>query len=143
LTLKLGRGDDPDGVPDSSGALNLSPGTTVPLRFEIAVEGRPGRISVGAEGLPSGVAAEPVEVRVPRGVATIEATLNLRVDPDAGRAIGALRVVATAEDADLRRLTRRASATLVLAASPPDDPRPPTTRVVTEFPIGIAVPADH
>jgi hypothetical protein len=122
-------------------ALNLFPGATVPLRLLIAADGQPGPITLRAEGLPPGVEAEPVLIRLPRAPARgrdlVEATLVLKVDPAAGPGIGSLRIIATARNPDLTVLTRRAAATLVLAPVPPDDPRPPPTRVLSEFPVRI------
>jgi hypothetical protein len=148
VTLRLG-GRATSSQPDASGALNLSPGTAVPLRFEVKADGRPGPINVRAEGLPPGVAAEPVTIRVPRVVrgpsvavvAPVEGTLVLKVDPDARPAVGSLRIVATARNADGTTITRRASATLRLNPMPPDDPRPPPSRIVREFPLAIVAPA--
>jgi hypothetical protein len=152
LTLRLGgRAPGSASQPGDSGALNLSPGTVVPLLFQIAAEGRPGPITVRAEGLPPGIAAEPVLIRLPRAVrgtgasdsTTVEGTLVLKVEPGARPALGWLRIVATARNADATMLNRRASATLLLNPMPPDDLRPPPTRVVTEFPVSILAPARH
>ena len=149
VTLQLGgRGSRSSPAAETSGALNLRPGTTVPLPLQITAEGRPGPITLRALGLPPGVAADPLTVRIPRaprGVAApaavpVEAALVLRVDPDAGPAIGSLRIVAIARSGDAEVLTRWASATLVLAPMPEDDPRPPPMRVVTEFPVLIVGP---
>ena len=129
---------------EASGAMNLRPGTTVTIPLQIKAEGRPGPITLRALGLPPGVAADPVTVRIPRtprgGAAAaavpVEATLVLRIDPGAGPAIGSLRIVASAGSGDAA-VTRRASATLVLATVAADDPRPPPMRVVTEFPVMV------
>ncbi len=146
VTLQLGgRGSRSSPGVEASGALNLRPGTTVALPLQITAEGRPGPITVRAEGLPPGVAADPLTVRiprVPRGATAVpaETALILSVDPDAGRAIGSLTIVARTRSGDAPGLFRRASATLVLAPVPVDDPRPPPTRVVTEFPVMVLTP---
>jgi hypothetical protein len=147
VTLRL-AGDASAAQPAGSGALNLTAGTTVPIRFEVTAEGRPGPIQVRAEGLPPGVIAEPVLVRlprVPRGQGTAEGTaaegtLVLKVEPGAGPALGSMRIKATARNADGSMLTRQASAALVLNPMPADDPRPPPSRVVGEFPVLIVGP---
>jgi hypothetical protein len=72
-----------------------------------------------------------------------EATLVLRVDARAIPAVGSFRIVAGARRADGSMLTRRASATVVLSSLPPDDPRPPLARVVTEFPVAIVATPDR
>jgi hypothetical protein len=148
VTLRLG-GPGSSAQPDNAGALNLSPGTTVPIRFQVEADGRPGPITVRADGLPPGVAAEPVLIRIPRAlrgpsgpdVVPVEGTLFLRVDPEARPMLGSLRILAIARNADATPLTRRASATLILNPMPADDPRPPPSRVVTEFPVSIVAPA--
>jgi len=125
----------------ATGALNLSPGTRTTLRFLVTADGRPGPISVRAEGLPPGAAAEPVLIRIPRPAlfqeAPVEATLVLKVEPDARPALGWLRVVATARNSDGTTTTHVATSNLILAATPPGDPRPPPTRVVSELPVSI------
>ena len=133
---------------DASGALNLRPGTTVTLPLQITAEGRPGPITLRPLGLPPGVAADPLTVRIPRaprGVAPVpvEAALILRVDPDAGPAIGSLRIVASMRSGEGVEVTRRVSASLVLASVPEEDPRPPPRRVVTEFPVMVLGPDER
>jgi hypothetical protein len=126
-----------------SGALNLAPGARVPLPFQVVTQGRPGPIMVRAEGLPPGVTAGPVSVRIPPPApgdppsTSIEGTLILEVDPGAARAIGRLRIVATARVAEGVALTRRGALGVVLASMAPGDPRPAPTRVVTEFPVMV------
>jgi hypothetical protein len=141
LLLRLGPGPGPL----ASGALNLVPASRTALRFQVLAEGRPGPISVRAEGLPQGVVARPVVVgidrTVPSGEAMGEGTLILEVEPDARPAIGSLRVVAAARAVGGTTLTRQGTATLVLSSVPPGDPRPPPTRLVTELPVMIVGPA--
>ncbi len=50
--------------PGQFGVFNLKPGGTIPINFLITPEGRPGPVEVRAEGLPEGVTAEPVAVRL-------------------------------------------------------------------------------
>jgi hypothetical protein len=149
VTLQLaGLGSRSGPVNDASGALNLRPGATVSLPLRFTAEGRPGPITVRAAGLPPGVAADPLTVRIPRAprgnaaraALPVEAALILRVDPGAGSGEGVLRIVATARGGDAVEVIRRASATLVLAPVPADDPRPPPVREVTEFPVMILAP---
>jgi hypothetical protein len=136
----------PKGVGDW-GALNMQPGATVALPLRINATGRPGPIAVGALGLPPGVAAEALTVRIARPMGRqaaqeagqAEATLVLRVAAGARPAVGSFQIVAAARRADGSKLTRRASATVVLSSLAPDDPRPPPARVVTEFPVAIVV----
>jgi hypothetical protein len=130
-----------------SGALNVSPATTVPLSLRITAAGRPGPITVRALGLPPGVEAEALTVRIPRPLGRMaaeaagqaEARLILRVDARAVPAVGLFQIVAGARRADGSILTRLASATVVLSSVPPDDPGLPPVRVVTEFPMAIVV----
>jgi hypothetical protein len=136
VTLRLGAG------PLASGALNLRPGTSVSLPFQVAAVGNPPLISVRAEGLPPGVVAAPTTLRLPRptapdDVASGEGILELSVEPGTRPTLGALRVVATARDAEGRLVTRRGSAGLQLTPVLPGDPRPPPTLVVTELPVLI------
>ena len=51
--------------PGQFGVFNLKPGATTPINFLVAPEGRPGPVEVRVEGLPEGVTAEPVSVRLP------------------------------------------------------------------------------
>jgi hypothetical protein len=131
----------------SSGAFNLRPGMAVPLSLRIAGNGRPGPITLRAEGLPPGVEAAAVTVRIAqpappaaaREAGPTEATLVLRVDANAAPATGAFHIVASARRPDGSVLTHRASAILVLASLPPDDLRAAPVRVVTEFPVAVLV----
>ena len=50
--------------PGQFGVFNLKPGGSVPINFLVTPEGRPGPIEVRIEGLPEGVTAEPVDVRL-------------------------------------------------------------------------------
>jgi hypothetical protein len=128
-------------------ALNVRPGTTVPLSLRITAVGQPGPITLRALGLPAGVEAEALMVRIARppgrkvaqDAGQAEATLVLRVDAGAARAVGSFRIMATARSSDRPVLTRRAAAEVVLSSGAPDDPRPPPLRVVTEFPVAIVV----
>jgi hypothetical protein len=130
-----------------SDALNLRPGTTVPLALRITAVGQPGPITLRALGLPPGVEAEALTVRISRPpgrkvtqeAGEADATLVLRVDAGAAPAVGWFRIMASARRADAAVLTRRAGRVVVLSSLAPDDPRPPPARVVTEFPVAIVV----
>jgi hypothetical protein len=132
-------------------ALNLRPGTAVRLSLRITAVGQPGPIILRAVGLPAGVEAEPLTVRIARPLGRkvtqeagqAEATLVLRVDAGAAPAVGRFRIMAAARRADGPVLTRRASATVVLSSMASDDPRPPPARVVTEFPVAIVVASER
>ena len=148
LTLRS-RGSDSALPTIGSGAINLLPGTTTPLGFEVEADGRPGPITIRAEGLPTGVAADPVLVRMPRpgrgagGIdgGRVEGSLLLKVEPGAGPTLGWLRVSATARDANGSAIVRRAFLALLPGSMTPDNLRPPPSRVVSEFPVMIVAPA--
>jgi hypothetical protein len=145
VALVVGTGARSEHGVDRTGSVNVKPGTTAWLSLRIAAFGRLGPITLSAEGLPPGVSVEPVMVRVGRsprgggmaGAAPVEAGMALKVDPAASPALGWLRIVASARSGAEAPLVRRANAALVLAAVPPDDPRPPPTRVVAQFPVRI------
>jgi hypothetical protein len=151
VTLQLaGPASRPAPGVDASGALNLRPGTSIPLPLRIVAQGHPGPITLRAEGLPPGVTADPVTVRIPRAprgadataaVAAL-ATLVVKVDPGARPASGCLKIVGRGRSGGASALVRRASASLVLAPVPPDDPRPPPTWGVTEFPTWVVAHPD-
>jgi hypothetical protein len=131
VALRLG------GAARTSGALNLRPGETVPVRFQVEAEGRTGPIRLRALGLPPGVSAVPVTV-LPTGPQG--GTLTLRVAPDAGPASGSLRVVATVRREDGVVLERVATATLAIGPGPVPLPDRSVPRIVTDLPIRVVVP---
>ena len=91
--------------PGQFGVFNLKPGATIPINFLVTPEGRPGPVEVRVEGLPEGVTAEPVKVRLagPRlpGADRADAPAGgrlalLKVAPYAQPGLSEFRVVATA-----------------------------------------------
>ncbi len=106
--------------PGAYGSFNLPPGSTTSVPFLIVPQGRPGSVEVRVEGLPAGVEAEPVTVRLApaprpgsRAAATWDAppvvdSFRLRVRPDAGPVLGQFRVIARAKATDGSTLDREA-----------------------------------
>jgi hypothetical protein len=128
--------------PGALGALNLKPGTVLPINFLVTPEGRVGRVIVRAEGLPPGVSAEPVTVIFSRPPGARFAlpqggSINLRVAEDAASALGTLRIIATTRLPDGSTLTRKATASLTIGDLAADENRPIAVREVTEIPIKI------
>jgi hypothetical protein len=131
--------------PGALGALNLKPGMVLPINFLVSPEGRPGRITVRAEGLPPGVSAEPVTVvltRPPGARSPLPqgGSINLKVATDAGPALGSLRVVASTRLPGGSTLTRKATATVTIADFATDSSRPIALREVTEIPVKVVGP---
>jgi hypothetical protein len=128
--------------PGALGALNLKPGTVLPINFLVTPEDRIGRVVVQAEGLPPGVSAEPVTVvfarppgarfPLPQGGA-----INLRVAPDAAPALGRLRVIASTRLPEGGTLTRKATATVTIGELGTAPNRPVAVREVTEIPVKV------
>ncbi len=90
--------------PGLFGVFNVKPGSTTPINFLVAVEGRPGPVEVQVEGLPEGVTAEPVRIRFPGSTSTSRGRLDpvadflaLKVAPDALPGLGEIRIVAHGE----------------------------------------------
>jgi hypothetical protein len=128
-----------DGRVRTTGALNLHPGSTVPIRFQMEREGRTSPIRLRALGLPRGVTAVPVTVP-PSGPPS--GTLLLRVAPDAGPAAGSLRVVATVrQQEDGNILERAAVAILTIGPDPVPMPDRQVVRFVTDLPVRVVVPS--
>jgi hypothetical protein len=128
--------------PGALGALNLKPGTVLPINFLVTPEGRLGRVLVRAEGLPPGVSADPVTVVFSRPPGARFAlpqggSINLRVAEDAAPALGTLRVVASTRLTDGGTLTRKATASLTIGDLAADANRPIAVREVTEIPVKI------
>ncbi len=108
--------------PGANGAINLKPGTSVPLNFVISSDGSIGKIQVRADGLPEGVTAAPVNITLPvaprgraRNQAATGGALVLKVAPSASGKMGALRVVATAKvEPAGSEIVRQATARILL-----------------------------
>ncbi len=135
-------------APGLFGVYNLTPGTKVPVNFLVVPQGRPGPVTVRAEGLPEGVTAQPVKAEVlgpgPKGGSPnlVDATakaenLVLDVAGYATPGVGEFRVVATAEPEPGKPITRTASATIGLEAVPSAVPARPITRRIERFPLRV------
>ena len=127
--------------PGQFGVYNLKPGSAVPINFQVTPEGRLGPIEVRAEGLPEGVTAEPVTVRMgaPDSPTAVDAGtasdfLLLRVEPYAQPGLAEFRVVATTKGTD-PPIVREASATIGVDAVAVSNR--PITRVLNRFPIRV------
>ena len=115
--------------PGSNGAINLKPGTSVPLNFLVTSDGGISKLQVRAEGLPEGVSAAPVNVTLPgssrgRGrTVAMGGAIILRVAPGATANQGALRLVATAKpNPTAPEITRTAVARILLDTSAGTNP---------------------
>lgn len=135
-------------APGLFGVYNLAPGVKVPVNFLVVPQGRPGPVTVRAEGLPEGVTCAPVKVEIlgpgakggspNQANATAKAeNLVLDVAPYAMPGMGEFRIVATAEPEPGKILTRMASATIGLEAVPSAVPARPITRRIERFPLRI------
>ena len=135
-------------APGLFGVYNLAPGARVPVNFLVVPQGRPGPVTVRAEGLPDGVTAEPVTVELlgpgPKGGspnqtnATAKAgNLVLNVASYAEPGVAEFRLVASAEPEPGAKVTRTASATVGLEAVPSAVPARPITRRIERFPLRI------
>ncbi|MDR3636814.1 MAG: PPC domain-containing protein [Isosphaeraceae bacterium] len=135
----------PTGGPGSTGALNLKPGSMTPINFLVTPSGRPGRVTVNAEGLPPGVTAEPVSVNFtpargqgranPTALAS-SGSLVLKVAPNAELATGVLKVIGTVKLEDGTTLTRTATAALAIDAAAANNMLPPL-RTVSQIPLKV------
>jgi hypothetical protein len=133
-------------TPGQFGVFNLKPAGSVALNFLVTPEGRPGPIEVRAEGLPEGVTAEPVTVRLggpptpgtssaaPEGTAPASDFLLLKVAPFAQPGLSEFRVVASTKSAGLS-ITREASATIGIDSVAVSNR--PITRVLMRFPLKV------
>jgi hypothetical protein len=129
-------------VPGALGALNLRPGTVLPINFLITPEDRLGRVIVRVEGLPPGVSAGPVTVAfsrppgarfpLPQGD-----SINLRAAADAAPALGTLRVIASTRLPDGGTLTRAATARVTIGDLGSDSNRPLAVRELSEIPVKV------
>jgi hypothetical protein len=133
-------------TPGQFGVFNLRPGGVFALNFQISPEGRPGSIQVRAEGLPEGVTADPVDIRVggppptgstsamPADASAESDFLLIKVGPQAQPGLGEFRVVATTK-APAPTIGRAASATIGVDSVAVSNR--PITRVLTRFPIKV------
>ena len=131
--------------PGQFGVLNLKPGSSTPINFLVAPEGRPGPVEVSVEGLPDGVTAEPVSIRLPGPVSpgsspgppasAVADFLQLKVAPYATPGLAELRIVATARPSPGQVIVREATATIGLATAGVS-PRP-ITRVISRVPLRV------
>ena len=135
--------------PGRSGAYNLRPGTTTAVPFLIVPRGRPGTLEVRVEGLPPGVDAEPVLVRLaPAPRASSKAataawdapplldSLRLRVAPDAPPTRAAFRVLARTRPAPGAPAIEHA-ATLTIGVDAAGNPGRPALRRLTAIPLRV------
>ena len=122
--------------PGQFGVFNLRPGTSVPINFVVTPEGRPGPLEVRAEGLPEGVTAEPVVVRLGSDddASTVADFLLIRVAAYARPYLSEFRIVATTTGSG-DRLEREGSATIGIDSVAVSDR--PITRALTRFPLRI------
>lgn len=136
----------PTGGPGSTGSLNLKPDSKTPINFLVTPSGRPGRVTVKAEGLPDGVTAEPVSVNftAARGQGRANPTslassgsLVLKVAPNAQLAAGTLKVVGTAKLEDGTTLTRVATAALAIDTATGNNNTLPPLRTVSAVPVKV------
>ncbi len=133
-------------TPGQFGVFNLKPGGSVAVNFLVTPEGRPGPVEVRVEGLPEGVTAEPVAVRLggpqapgatstmPEDASSDTNFLLLKVDPFAQPSLSEFRVVASTKGPG-PSITREASATIGVDSVAVSNR--PITRVLTRFPIKI------
>jgi hypothetical protein len=141
----LGQAGTTRTSPGQFGVFNLKPGASAPLNFLVAPVGRPGPVEVRIEGLPEGVTAEPVSVRLagppkpgsPAGPTTspVSDFLQIKVAPYAPPGLAEFRVVASARPSDGVAIEREAGATLGLVTT--GVPTRPITRVVSRVPLRV------
>jgi hypothetical protein len=133
-------------TPGQFGVFNLKPGTTTPINFLVVPLGRPGPIEIRVEGLPDGVTADPVKVRLagpaspdsktamPTDASPVADFLLFKVTPYAQPGLGEIKILASSKEPGVP-VEREASATIGIdAAAVSGDP---ITRVITRFPIRI------
>jgi hypothetical protein len=121
--------------PGQFGVFNVRPGTSVPINFVVTPEGRPGPLEVRMEGLPEGVTADPVAVRLgPGDSSPVADFLLLRVAAQARPGLSEFRIVATTTGPG-PRLEREGSATIGVDSVGVSDR--PITRALTRFPLRV------
>ena len=131
----------------AGGAFNLTPGSSVLVPFVIIPRGRPGTVEVRAEGLPAGLTAEPVPVRLaptPRSesraaaewdAAPVVDALRIRVAADAPPGRGTFRVVARSRPGS-GRISDRAG-NRVVGVDAAGGPGRPVIWTLHEFPVRV------
>ena len=135
----------------AGGAFNLKPASSILVPFLILSRGRPGTVEVRVEGLPEGVSAEPISVRLapmPRSptraanewdAPPLVDALRLRVKPDASPGRGTFRVVARTRT-HLRQSLER-SGNRVVGVDAAGGLNRPVIWTLDEFPVRVlAVP---
>ncbi len=135
-------------TPGLFGVFNLSTGTKIPVNFIVIPEGRPGPVTVRAEGLPDGVTVDPVKVdvlgpgdkggqpAVTNAPSKVE-NLVFNVASYAYPGLSQVTIVATAEPSPGQVITRTATAKIGLEAVPSNVPARPITRRIDRFPLRI------
>lgn len=135
-------------APGLFGVFNVAPGTKTPINFIVIPEGRPGPVTVSAEGLPEGVSVAPVKVDLPgpagAGGATTARDASSRADsfvlvvePYAAPGPAEIRVVGTAEPTPGTTIRRVATATIGLESVASPVPARPITRRLDRFPLRV------
>ncbi|HEY2158545.1 MAG TPA: hypothetical protein VGH33_23145, partial [Isosphaeraceae bacterium] len=135
-------------TPGLFGVYNLPPGARVIVNVLVVPQGRPGPLTVRAEGLPDGVTASPLTLDVlgPGAKGGSPSLVNapgkagnlvFEVAPYAEPGVSEFRIVATAEPEPGKSITRRASATIGLEAVASAVPARPITRRIERFPLRI------
>jgi hypothetical protein len=137
--------------PGANGAFNFRPGSTTPINFLITPEGRPGPIVVSMEGLPDGIVADPVTVRLPTAprtprpgaalsTAPVGGALIVKVAPNAEPVTSVIRVVATGKRDDGTTIRRFATASVAIdlsAEAGGGGQTPVPLRLLTSLPVKV------
>jgi hypothetical protein len=115
-------------------AANLRPNQVLPLRvLVVRRDGFDGEISLGAEGLPAGVRAEPCVI----GPKQTEGTLLLAADSNAAPWVGAIKVLGSARAGE-QSIVRSASPTTPLWESTASEfVEPPRNRLAAELAMAV------
>jgi hypothetical protein len=133
-------------TPASSGAFNLKPGSSTPVNFQIASEGKIGPIEVRVEGLPPGVTAAPVTVKpsaparnagMNRQPQFTSNAIVLKVDNDAKPSVETLRIVATAKPEGAPAVTRIATASIPIENVATNQQTRPVMRPLASIPLVV------
>src|SRR5579864_9252335 len=128
-------------TPGSTGAFNLRPGSRLPVNFLITPEGLDGFVEVSAAGLPEGVTATTVTVKLSaKGSQPVGGSIELKAAPDAEPSVGELRLVATGTGKN-DAVTRTASALIAFEPVVTNNRQQfgvrPLTRIVSSLPVAI------
>ncbi len=135
-------------TPGLFGVYNLPADSRVIVNVLVVPQGRPGPVTIRAEGLPDGVTAKPVTLDVvgPGAKGGSPSLVNapgkagnlvLEVAPYAEPGVSEFRIVATAEPEPGKPITHTASATIGLESVASAVPARPITRRVDRFPLRI------